>query len=237
MSNLPESFDYAAFDQLCRSLSDNGALKKPAEILGFVTSVCSAPELIRPSEWIPLIWQEDAKDPQFETEQQAVAVFEHLMVWHNYCVSTFTQEARFTLPKQISLNAEMKPTPELENFARGYLTGHEWLKEVWDAYIPDEDSEESVAVGTAMILMMQCMSEKARTSAELPDLINLIEEDETGTFSIEFCLGAVGQLGRAIYEEELESVNIPYYNETKDIGRNDPCPCGSGKKFKKCCLN
>jgi len=23
--------------------------------------------------------------------------------------------------------------------------------------------------------------------------------------------------------------------ETKSVGRNDPCPCGSGKKFKKCC--
>ena len=22
----------------------------------------------------------------------------------------------------------------------------------------------------------------------------------------------------------------------KEIGRNDPCPCGSGKKYKKCCL-
>lgn len=21
------------------------------------------------------------------------------------------------------------------------------------------------------------------------------------------------------------------------IGRNDPCPCGSGKKYKKCCLH
>ncbi|MCF8237763.1 MAG: SEC-C domain-containing protein [Saprospiraceae bacterium] len=21
------------------------------------------------------------------------------------------------------------------------------------------------------------------------------------------------------------------------IGRNEPCPCGSGKKYKKCCLN
>jgi preprotein translocase subunit SecA len=21
----------------------------------------------------------------------------------------------------------------------------------------------------------------------------------------------------------------------KDIGRNDPCPCGSGRKYKKCC--
>lgn len=26
-------------------------------------------------------------------------------------------------------------------------------------------------------------------------------------------------------------------NKSKKIGRNDPCPCGSGKKYKKCCLN
>lgn len=24
---------------------------------------------------------------------------------------------------------------------------------------------------------------------------------------------------------------------TKNVGRNEPCPCGSGKKFKHCCLN
>jgi hypothetical protein len=29
----------------------------------------------------------------------------------------------------------------------------------------------------------------------------------------------------------------PFVNERKPVGRNDPCPCGSGKKFKKCCLN
>lgn len=28
----------------------------------------------------------------------------------------------------------------------------------------------------------------------------------------------------------------PYQNPLRDVGRNDPCPCGSGKKFKKCCL-
>jgi Protein of unknown function (DUF1186)/SEC-C motif len=28
----------------------------------------------------------------------------------------------------------------------------------------------------------------------------------------------------------------PVRNPWRDIGRNDPCPCGSGKKFKKCCL-
>ena len=29
---------------------------------------------------------------------------------------------------------------------------------------------------------------------------------------------------------------MPAVNPFKDVGRNDPCPCGSGKKFKKCCL-
>ncbi|ARS54461.1 SEC-C metal-binding domain-containing protein [Kushneria konosiri] len=29
-------------------------------------------------------------------------------------------------------------------------------------------------------------------------------------------------------------VQKPARNALKDVGRNDPCPCGSGKKFKKC---
>ena len=32
-----------------------------------------------------------------------------------------------------------------------------------------------------------------------------------------------------------EEENKPSIDLTKKIGRNDPCPCGSGKKFKKCC--
>jgi uncharacterized protein YecA (UPF0149 family) len=28
----------------------------------------------------------------------------------------------------------------------------------------------------------------------------------------------------------------PARNPFRDVGRNDPCPCGSSKKFKKCCL-
>ena len=30
--------------------------------------------------------------------------------------------------------------------------------------------------------------------------------------------------------------NEPVRNPWRNVGRNDPCPCGSGKKFKKCCL-
>src|SRR4051812_42138901 len=30
---------------------------------------------------------------------------------------------------------------------------------------------------------------------------------------------------------------VPFVDPFKGVGRNDPCPCGSGKKFKKCCLD
>lgn len=33
-----------------------------------------------------------------------------------------------------------------------------------------------------------------------------------------------------------ETAAAPIVNEMRDVGRNDPCPCGSGKKYKKCCL-
>ncbi len=35
---------------------------------------------------------------------------------------------------------------------------------------------------------------------------------------------------------DLDASDAPYVNPFRDVGRNDPCPCGSGKKYKKCCL-
>lgn len=39
--------------------------------------------------------------------------------------------------------------------------------------------------------------------------------------------------GRVVYQDEE---NRPYINPHKKVGRNDPCPCGSGKKYKHCCM-
>lgn len=36
-------------------------------------------------------------------------------------------------------------------------------------------------------------------------------------------------------EEFNEEVQETYIREEAKVGRNDPCPCGSGKKYKKCC--
>ena len=37
---------------------------------------------------------------------------------------------------------------------------------------------------------------------------------------------------KKLYKEQKESTTV---RKEKKVGRNDPCPCGSGKKYKKCC--
>lgn len=53
----------------------------------------------------------------------------------------------------------------------------------------------------------------------------LIKFDERGVF---FCAACM-------WERDRKPVVVRPAGVVK-IGRNDPCPCGSGKKFKKCCL-
>jgi len=41
--------------------------------------------------------------------------------------------------------------------------------------------------------------------------------------------------GEGAGDKEQASAPDPYHKPTAKVGRNDPCPCGSGKKYKKCC--
>ena len=44
-------------------------------------------------------------------------------------------------------------------------------------------------------------------------------------------------LGLVQDEADFDTPLVPIRNATPKIGRNDPCPCGSGKKYKKCHIN
>ncbi|MGQ9533775.1 MAG: SEC-C metal-binding domain-containing protein [bacterium] len=44
-----------------------------------------------------------------------------------------------------------------------------------------------------------------------------------------------GKLLPAKKSTPVQTKNKPVISEKITVGRNDPCPCGSGKKYKKCC--
>ena len=66
-------------------------------------------------------------------------------------------------------------------------------------------------------------------------LDGLTEEEYTA--SIEIIQPAALRLYNYwVANPQQQETQKPIINGTK-VGRNDPCPCGSGKKFKSCCLH
>jgi len=62
---------------------------------------------------------------------------------------------------------------------------------------------------------------------------SFVNEDFDGFDSL---MGEAGLLANMLYDENTILENSVPVSSLTLAGRNDPCPCGSGKKYKKCCL-
>lgn len=61
----------------------------------------------------------------------------------------------------------------------------------------------------------------------------------TGLNEVEFFTGPTAASVHAAMDQrraEQEASGLTFVNRTR-IGRNTTCPCGSGRKFKKCCID
>lgn len=206
------------------------------QLAGFLFSLANGPEMIRPSEWIPMVFND--QEAQYETQDEAEQVLQAMMGLYNDCIRERTGES-VSLPP----GCEMRPwamdnlsaDAPLSQWAQGFSMGYDYLEEVWTAYTPDELDEELGALLMALSFFTS------------PKLAEAYHQDTKGTGSLEQLAQTVveifpvamreyAQLGRSIYQARLEvgDLDLEPSGRTK-IGRNDPCPCGSGKKFKKCC--
>lgn len=86
------------------------------------------------------------------------------------------------------------------------------LKEQWRPYVKKHAPiEEELAAATGRI----------NSSGEFKKAFEAVGITETD----------IQQVLEEIREEKVD----PYKRPEAKVGRNDPCPCGSGKKYKKCC--
>ena len=62
----------------------------------------------------------------------------------------------------------------------------------------------------------------------------MIHEEMAGLSDMHIAPSASGDLSEG---EEIQgpAKQAPVRHDGPKVGRNDPCPCGSGKKYKKCC--
>ncbi|PKG83306.1 DUF1186 domain-containing protein [Colwellia sp. 75C3] len=84
-----------------------------------------------------------------------------------------------------------------------------------------------------VVAILSTWAEDDSEDEELDSLVNEDMEDFEGFDSL---MGEGGLLANILYDENTILENSVPVSSLPTAGRNDPCPCGSGKKYKKCCL-
>ena len=109
-----------------------------------------------------------------------------------------------------------------EKYGQDVMTMTGFLDGINDSLVepnPIEEMEEDTVVSLKFDkekLYKNMVAAKADWLYELPQWKEIYSEEEL----------------KKLYKEQKESGTI---RKEKKIGRNDPCPCGSGKKYKQCC--
>lgn len=67
--------------------------------------------------------------------------------------------------------------------------------------------------------------------------VDIGDEDASRTYFAENQLRQLEQRSGAKARTDNYQPPIPIVSHSPKVGRNAPCPCGSGRKYKKCCLN
>lgn len=208
------------------------------ELEGLLFAITCSPEAILPSEWISLIF--DDQDANYASMEEAQSVLEALMGLYND-INGQVFEGEVTFPGDI----QFRPPP-LDNFdeaaplgqwARGFTIGHNWLFELWDEYTPEAlDSELGSCLMALSFYSSRELAEAYYGDIEEPSF-TFEEFAETVFGLLDDALDNYAQLSCSIRLalEEQDETEQPFVREER-VGRNDPCPCGSGKKYKKCCL-
>jgi uncharacterized protein len=189
-----------------------------AELDGFLTALAIGPEGIEADEWLPVIWNDDAP-PQFAEDAQEKAVLRAIVSRHNDIL-------RAVVAGVCDPIFDVGDAPLPESWAVGFMTGAGLRIDAWRRLFESEEDDT-----IAYPILAFCEDEAGEP------LFDLSDRDRKFLIANAPELIAQAVLDIADYwkrEADPPPPAVPVRTGPK-IGRNDPCPCGSGKKYKKCC--
>ena len=212
---------------------------------GLLAGLICSPRVVMPSAYVPEIF--GGEEPEFPDTATAQRFFELLMRRNNQVAAALNapierlDDPRAYVPllldwspdgeiaRSLAEAGSTEPLPLAgELWARGFLHAVSLAREDWEA-LPegDEEGAELVedALGAIVALVPDDDGEAGGAEASADDRDELIGEALIAAYDLR-------EYWRDV-DFERTRVKEPIRREPK-VGRNDPCPCGSGRKFKQC---
>lgn len=183
---------------------------------GFFTALVIGPAMVPPSAYMREIWGGDGDGPIWDGLEQLEYVLGLLMKHWN--TIAFRRTAGGPHQPHIGLAS---PQNLGAAWADGFVVGMDMAADAWDPMFSDRRIDTLIAPILAL-------------AGELP-------VKDAARFSSEMRKKAVGELPRTIqalgayWQDPRSLLPRPAPATSTKVGRNEPCPCGSGRKYKKCC--
>ncbi|HSD59801.1 MAG TPA: UPF0149 family protein [Burkholderiales bacterium] len=192
---------------------------------GFLTGIVSGPEAIQPGEWLPWVWNADGvagQGPEFADEPQARRILELMMRHMNGIAATLLNSPADFAPVLYEPEDETERLPLARRWCLGYLTALGLREPEWAPLTEHAERAEVMMPLYALAAEEDDpdLGAAAREPAERSRLADMLP----------VCAAGI----HGFWLARRSGWTLPRRNPDK-VGRNDPCPCGSGRKYKQCC--
>lgn len=186
-----------------------------SDLDGFLAGIAIGPEPVMPNEWLPVVW--GGEEPAFADADEAQAVLGGMISRYNEILHSIEAGAFapifWTTPDG---------TPIAADWAEGFLLAIGLRAEAWEPLLGSKRQSQLV-----FPILGLCRDENGEPVLGLsPELADELAAEAPDLLPP--CVIAIAQFWRA------RRTRRPVKAAAK-TGPNRPCPCGSGKKFKKCC--
>ena len=195
---------------------------------GYLTAIVIGPTTLTFNQWFPGIWGPDEEDaPDFKDQAEAERIINLIVRHMNSIVSRFELD-----PYDVELVLDSEGDDEDEElldgemWAYGFMQGVDLCRQDWKPLF--DDNEGASVFFPIYLLGSDGLTPEQEALVETIDQSSKITElfHESVAWIYSFWLP---------YRRGIIKRDVAKNGSSEKIGRNESCPCGSGKKFKKCC--
>ena len=193
---------------------------------GYLHAIAISPVTLMPRQWMPGIWGEgNSMMPPVESIEKLNRILDLIMRLFNSIIAGLELQPREIYPLWCTREFRGKAYDDAEGWAYGFSEGVKLCKREWLALLETPQGQAwyrpigllgDDEFGPNQDTLTKTPSMRSKLALQIPEAVIAIYEHWL-------------PLRQAVYEREIAKTL------QAKVGRNEPCPCGSRKKFKKCC--
>jgi uncharacterized protein len=203
----------------------------PSSIDGYLTAILLNPTQQTPADFIPPIWDSRKEyTPNWDHPDDADFFKNFILAVQKKIIKDLK---RRKINPFLDIKDQCPYTPWIQGFLKGF--------DAWDGFIPDSEDPENLTELEDVVIsnILKILTEEiiAKENNTHPKTVAHIKKLNSAIYKLfkknykEVDFNPFNHLASAKY------ISDTIIREEAKISRNSPCPCGSGKKYKQCCMN